>query len=283
MPLRAERSNEPITPQALGTARQQPPLPWPIFSEPFVLHDLLTQSALFRSYYHAERGKIEVELAWAHDLALPAGIDYRRTTLSTTALAITAHVIRLRRIPAVLADAMGVAHELQHFILDREGYSTVGASPCFEVLSASLASMLHDPIVNVGLRNYGFDLQGAYNVEVQESIRQLSTRPQVPTRAIDQIHWVFNYTAKLLDRDVLESAGGDAADDFQTWFEQRYPTIAAEAHDLHTVITSMGYTLPEQQLQLFHIIIQRYQLQQLLMVIDRSPNSLSGASPLATA
>ena len=268
MPLQAEQSREPIRDHFPETTLHWPPLPWSTFPEAFVLRDLLSQSQLFHAYYHAERDKIGVEIAWAHGPKLPEGIDYRRTVLSSTALATAAHVIRLRCIPAVLADAMGVAHELQHFILDRESYPTVAASASLETLAAALASMLHDPIANARLRSYGFDLQRTYDLEAHESMRQLRSKPQAPSRTIDQIHWVFNYTAKLLDRDVLESASVEAADAFQTWFERRYPSIAAEAHELYTMITTTGYTLPEKQLQLFHMIIQRYRLQQLVAVID---------------
>jgi hypothetical protein len=253
-----------------GMSPQPPAIPWPTFPELFVLYDLLTHSLRFRTYYHAERDTIGSDLLWAQDSTLPEGIDYRRTILSNTGLGTTAKVIRLRRIPAEAADAMGVAHELQHFVLDREGYPTVGALPAFETLSAALASMIHDPVVNARLRDFGFDLQQSYDTEVQESIRQLTPIPYEPARAVDRLHWVFNYTGKLLDRELLGLVPDDTADAFQAWFSLRYPTIAAEAHNLCSLITTVGYALPEQQLHLFQTIIQRYHLEQVMVVISDS-------------
>ncbi len=87
-------------------------------------------------------------------------------------------------------------------------------------------------------------------------------------RPIDQLLWVFNYTGKLLDRDLLGSMTDGAADAFQAWFAPRYPAIAAEAHNLRALINTMGYALPEQQQRLFQAIIQRYRLEELLMVND---------------
>ena len=138
--------------------------------------------------------------------------------------------------------------------------------------------MIHDPVVNARLHRYGFDLQQAYDAEVQESIRQLTTIPHEPARAVDRLHWVFNYTGKLLDRDLLGAAPDGTADAFQAWFAPRYPVIAAEAHNLYALITSMGYALPEQQLCLFQTITQRYQLAQVMVVMCDSAVPVRRAS-----
>jgi len=246
---------------------QSPLLPWPTYPEHIVIQTLLDQSNEFRAFYQSERGKIVGVVHWAEDSWLPAGIDYRRTLISSRIYGTTAQVVRLRRIPPACDEAMAIAHELCHLLLDAEGYPTVGAHPQFEILSAALASMIHDPVVNLRLRSYGFDLQRNYNDEVRESIRQLSTMPQAPARRVDRLHWIFNYTGKLLDWDLLNAFSDEETHAFHAWFAGRYPSIADEAQKLLALIRSIGYYLPAQQLLLFKEIIQHYQLESIMSLI----------------
>ena len=129
---------------------------WRIYPEAYVVGELLKSSKEFRAFYQERRKRIVEELHWAHDPALPAGIDYRHS--STASGRGTAHYIRLRRIPALVEDACKVAHELEHAVLAAEGFPATGSRPP-ENLSSALNSMLADPIANGRLRTYGFDLR----------------------------------------------------------------------------------------------------------------------------
>ena len=253
--------------QAGGEHIQPPMLPWPTYPEHTVIQALLEHSNEFRAFYQAERGKIVGVVHWAQDSSLPEGIDYRRTILSIDRNGTTAQVIRLRRIPSACDQAMAIAHELCHLLLDAEGYPTVGAFPQFEILSAALASMIHDPLVNLRLQTYGFDLQRSYDDEVRESTRQLSAMPHAPARSIDRLHWTFNYTGKLLDWELLDASSDEEAHAFHAWFAGRYPSIADEAQQLLALIRSIGYDLPAQQLLLFKEIIQHYHLESIMSLI----------------
>jgi hypothetical protein len=61
-------------------------------------------------------------------------------------------IIILKRIPAILEDAMHVAHELEHFVLEAEGFPNTGATTRFQAISSALNSMVHDPLVNQRLQ-----------------------------------------------------------------------------------------------------------------------------------
>lgn len=154
----------------LRKRRQFDVIPWPTFPEDIVIGELLRSSKEFLTFYQRERGKIAGTVIWAQDLSLPKGIDYRSTRLPTGA-----QVIRLRRVPASLEDTMKIAHELQHLVLDTEGFPLTGAPPEFETVSSTLNSMVHDPLVDQRLKAYGFDLWHDYQSELMETFRQLKS------------------------------------------------------------------------------------------------------------
>ena len=236
-------------------------MPWPTFPEDFVIGELLKSSEEFAAFYKSERNKITAPVYWAKDLSLPAGIDYRATILQNGT-----QVIRLRRIPAVSADAMKVAHELQHFVLDSEGFVRTGAKKQYETISSSLNSMIHDPLVNSRLLIYGFDLLEDYEAELQETFSRLSAVSTSPSKHLDKVLWIFNYVGKILDWKLLHDEIGKDNNEFQLWFDERYPDIAREAKDLLILIDDIGYETPEKQIKLFRRIVQEYRLERIVFV-----------------
>ncbi len=236
-------------------------IPWPTFPEDFVVGELLKSSKEFADFYKSERNKITAPVYWAKDLSLPVGIDYRCTILPKGT-----QVIRLRRVPAVFADAMKVAHELQHLVLDDEGFIRTGAEKQYETISSSLNSMIHDPLVNSRLLIYGFDLLEDYGTELQETFSQLSTVSKSPSKHLDRVHWIFNYIGETLDWELLRDEIGKDNNEFQLWFDERYPDIAKEAKDLLILINDIGYETPEKQIKLFRRIIQEYRLEKIVFV-----------------
>lgn len=242
-------------------------LPWPTVPEQFVIAEALEQSSALRAFYQLERTKIVEDIYWVEDRSLPRGIDFRRTSLAHRTTGAIVQVIRMRRVPAVGADAMFIAHEVQHFILDTMGYPSLSTSVQFETLASTLASMLHDPIVDMTLRNYDFDLRAVYQAEVEESMCQLQTIPFAPTKPFERLRWMFNYTSKILDWEMLTDSTSGEENAFQTWFDARYPDIAGDTYDLLAFIHSIGYKQPLQQLHLLHAILQRYHLESLMRVI----------------
>ena len=240
----------------LPKGRHLDSIPWPTFAEKFVVAELLRSSKEFAAFYKSERSKITTSVYWARDSSLPVGIDYRCTRLPDGT-----QVIRLRRIPAVPEDAMRVAHELQHLVLDSEGFPCTGAKPQYETISSSLNSMIHDPLVDARLLEYGFDLLKEYEAEVQEALNQLGDRPVSPSGHLERVHWMFNYVSKILDWRLLRDATGKDSSEFQSWFDRRYPDIVEDARGLLALIDDIGYDTPERQVELLGRIVQRYGLE----------------------
>jgi hypothetical protein len=230
-------------------------VPWPVFPEDIVLAELVRRSKEFVAFYEAERRKIAGEVHWARDVSLPVGIDYRTSRLQTGA-----QVIRLRRIPAVLEDAVKIAHELEHLVLDTEGFPCTGALAQHETLSSALNSMIHDPIVNSRLKLYGFDLQADHEREVQEALRQLASCPRSPGDRLGRMHWCFNYAGQILEWEIARGTADGAEGRFQAWFDARYPDIAREGQQLLALVRNIGYDTPEKQTVLFREIIRKYEL-----------------------
>jgi hypothetical protein len=244
-------------------------LPWPIHPEDLVISELLKSSREFQAFYQAERNKITGDVYWAHDQTMPEGIDYRSTRIVRAGKQI-AQVIRLRQVPATIKDACKIAHELEHLVLDAEGFQCThplvpDTHPSFralELLSSSLNSMLIDPLVDSRLQGYGFDLRGEYEREVEEDIRQLSRFTRPPPGRLERTRWVFNYVDKLLYWEMLDSSGEQS--EFQLWFDSRFPHIASRGKKLLARVKRTGYDTPENQSRLFQDIIRRYKLDDVL-------------------
>jgi hypothetical protein len=235
--------------------QQSDKITWPTFPEDYVISELLKSSSEFIAFYGAEREKITKPVYWVRDLSLPVGIDYRCTKLPHGT-----QVIRLRRIPAIVVDALKIAHELQHLVLDYEGFVTTGATAQYENLSSSLNSMVHDPLVNSRLQVYGFDLLQDYETELDENIRQLSNNSKSPVNPLDRVHWIFNYLGNILEWEVIRGETTNNKNKFLHWFDERYPDIAQEANDLIILVRDIGFDSPKKQITLFKTIIEKYNL-----------------------
>src|SRR5262245_38197291 len=111
-------------------------LPWPVVPEDWIIGPLYDQVDTFRAFYDAERHKIRSTLFWAHDWTLPDGIDFRATTREDCES--TLKCVRLRHVPPQVTHALKIAHELEHFVLEEEGFPRTGAAPQFERLSSAL-------------------------------------------------------------------------------------------------------------------------------------------------
>lgn len=238
-------------------------LPWPTFPEDLVISDLLKSSKEFQAFYQAERRKIVKPVCWAQDLSLPEGIDYRSTTLATNDQIV--QVIRLRNIPVHVEEALKIAHELEHLILVEEGFPRTGvSSKNFETVSSTLNSMVADPLVSSRLQRYGFDLWEDYQREIKEDLRQLEKRPNIPLQRLDRLIWIFNYAGKMLDWELVGTSKGQ--NEFQVWFDSRYPEIAERGKKLIAMVKRIGYETPEKQTRLFKEIIRRHKLEGIVSV-----------------
>lgn len=151
-------------------------------------------------------------------------------------------------------------------VLDTEGFPSTGAEAQFETISSSLNSMVHDPIVNSRLQTYGFNLWKDYETELKETLHQLRGFPNPPSNRLDRMHWIFNYVGKILDWELVCNNADAADNEFQLWFDARYPHTAKEAQELLALVRDIGYDTPEKQTALFKEIIRRYDLGRVVLL-----------------
>lgn len=242
--------------------KQKPDIiPWPCFPEELVIGELLRSSIEFRTFYQAERKKIVKSCYWAHNRALPVGIDHRSGRLPDTKLQTKVQVICLRRVPAILEDAKSIAHELQHFILDIEGFPLIEAKTTKLVnITSALNSMVQDQIVDSRIQKYGFNLWKSYQKKLRMTYRILRSKPIPPANHLDRMEWIFVYVSKILAWELACNKTLERVNKFQLWFNKRYPEIAKEAQKMLALVKEIGYDSPKKQSALFKEIIRRYNL-----------------------
>jgi hypothetical protein len=237
---------------------------WPTFPEEQVVSGLLQSCPEFRAFYELERGKIQSPLYWAKDISLRQGIDFRMSRAKSESRMI--HVIRLRRVPPSTRDAFKIAHELEHVVLDGEGFpSTYPKVPDTDVdyLSSALNSMVHDPIVNSRLRGYGLDPRKDYENEEAEWRHQLSGE-SAPTARIDRLRWMVYYVADILEWQVAYDSPDLDGGESESWFDGHFPDIAAEGRELLARVAAEGYDTPGKQRTLFEGIIREYDIDRII-------------------
>jgi hypothetical protein len=230
---------------------------------------LLQSCPEFRAFYDAERGKVEDPLYWVEDESLRQGIDFRVTRLGSESQMI--QVIRLRRVLPRLSDAFKIAHEIEHLVLDQEGFPNTYPrvqDESVDYLSSALNSMVHDPIVNSRLRGYGLDPREDYENEKAESRRQLSGK-SVPTARIVRLHWIVNYVADILEWQVAYDSPSLDGGEFKRWFDERFSEIADQGRTLLALVVAKGYDTPDKQRNLFAEVIDTYRLERLIAVVPR--------------
>ena len=130
--------NKPILEDGGNTAFAVAPL---VEAEAFKL--LIECSEPFRRFYKDVRPQLP-EFIIVHDPNIPPGIRAK-----TTREAVKKY-LRLRTPVCPLSDALLIAHELGHFLLDKEGFPTVGGLND-HVAASSLNSAFQDPIVDARL------------------------------------------------------------------------------------------------------------------------------------
>ena len=233
----------------------------PTYSEAEILTEILKGSPEFKNYYQTERTKIKTEVSWSLDNSLPVGINACVTRYQDGK-----RIIRLRQIPAPLNNAMSVAHELEHLRLDEEGFPLLTASPAYEFMAASLSGMVHDVLIDTKLTSFGFDLKSKYLKEAEESRRQLMPVSKTPTDKMDRVAWIINYVSTLLDYESVRSKGLVENNEFNDWFQKKYPDIVRDAQKMIETVAKIGFDTPDKQNRLFSTLIDLYSLNGLFSI-----------------
>ncbi len=235
------------------------------FSEEDVLRKLLKSSRKFRVFYEAERKKIDGPVVWVKDIYFPEGIGFRRTLMGRGE-----KIIHLRNVPPDAKEAADIARELEHFVLDTDGFPKAGAAEEeYKRVSSALNSMIHDPVVDSRLRSYKFKLKEGHQKELKEFMEALRRRNDLESSSledVDRVRWVFNFTARLLDAELMSDSSGKDFVEFQQWLDGRFPEISAEARKLFVKVKTIGFDTPDRQFALMEEIIKTYKLEDYIVI-----------------
>ncbi len=231
-------------------------LPWPTFPEELAIGELIQNSEKFRGFYQGEREKIGGIIYWTQDSTLPDGIVARSRKRCSGE-----RVIHLRRIPIPIEDAFTVAHELEHLVLDAEGFPVTLPEPNSDSdaaisLCAAINSMLSHPIINARLQEYGFgwrECKGVYAAMICEFKRL----PRLASGGHHPMELIFNYVTLILD---LEAFNRKEKYKLELYFCLRYPGIAGEGKKLRSLMRETGFQTPVRQSELIIMILDHYRL-----------------------
>ncbi len=230
--------------------------PFATVSEAFALRSLLAESKPFRAFYNAERSKITGEIYWTDTLMLPPDIAAQAIRLPRSKL----QAIYLRRIPALPPDALAVAHELMHLVLDTEGFPFIASRSERQPLAALLNSMVQDPLVDARLRAYGFDIARKIRKDIAAALAGLRQAEQ-PSDPITRMMWVLSYASQVLEwKVVAPDAVREQGELFVRWFSAHQPTIAAEGDELLASVQRSGFDTPERMRAFFTRMARRHKL-----------------------
>lgn len=208
--------------------------PWPALNEGDALAGILGSSKEFQGFYEGVRPKLK-EFSIVLDPGLAGG---KRASTTRTP---DGRFIRIRTPVVPASDARYLAHELMHFMLDDEGFPSCGGLNDHNAASA-LNSAVVDPVVDVRLRQYGFDETDDRVSEIKSNRAQLKNVAHSPQDLPRRAEWIANYLGILLDDAVLGEIPESKS--FRQWFSSRYPDIASDAEKLAARILEIGFDKP---------------------------------------
>jgi hypothetical protein len=169
------------------------------FTENYVVGDLRKSSVECEAFYQAERGKITGQVCWVKDGQIE---ELNAAELETSEVnGKTIAVIHLREIPPSLDDAVTIAHELEHLVLNAEGFPITNATYEFKWLCLSLNELVSRPLINLRLQNFGLiDWCKSYDEQMEETLNGFKQTPSSygPTDRLTRIQWIFQYSDALL-------------------------------------------------------------------------------------
>jgi hypothetical protein len=243
----------------MDKAEQKAIIPWPIFPEEKVVHGLLNDSQQFASYYKNQRDKILKPIIWVLDTSIKGDATVITERISKGSE--VTQVVRMKRIPATIQDVRGLAHALEVYVMDSEGFPlTYVVDQKFGELSRTINQIIHTNTVDSRLTAYGFDPIEKYNRRVNKAYVELEKFRTSPSNALLRMKWIFNYAATIICRETALKDTEVTEDEFLKLFDQRYPDIAAEGQELLAMIHNIGYDTPTEMKTVFKKIIQKYKL-----------------------
>ena len=248
-----------------------------IFNEEIVIEELLANSLEFKSYYESRRKLIKRTIYWALDSSLETGIEATARRHETGE-----QIILLRRVPAPLTDAFIIAHELEHLVMDYEGFAGVKSrlpNDKTETLALTLNGMIHDTVVNSRLESFGFDFKTIYEQLAKHGRESFKKLREPGPDKIEKLQWIFQTVSFMLAHNIAYKTWPDKRW-IKTMKKSRYPGLTKYVRELTQFILVRGFDTPEKQRKLLNKIIDKYHLEELLVLhnFDNSVYNDSTAS-----
>lgn len=221
-------------------------LPFPTIPEQEAISNLLNESPNFRQLYESERRKISKPIYWGEDPTLKDGITGRSSRGQRGY-----KLMHLARAPAHISEAVDVAHELLHFVLDAEGFPlAISSSPELYNVATVLSSLPSDQLIDQRLIGFGFDVYEKYRLERASTIAQLANRPYPPSARLENLEWKIKYAGHVIDWEHF-CKQHEAVDEFQSMFDEKYPEVASAGKELVAIIRENDYETPGNMALLF--------------------------------
>ena len=236
-----------------------------LYNEDIALGHVLTGSKIFRSFYQQEIDRLSLlNIQWALN---PDSANHMQTLITPEV-----NYVVVKKMPIPTKDAYGVAHELMHLILYKEGFPGLfctreGIQDAYNFeLASYVNNAILDQSVDKRLGSYGFDLWENYfkmSKDQKRTFQDLNPNQTAPRKKLD---FASLYILKALGWDVACQLSSRENNEFIEWFEGLFPDISQEAQKLLVFIRKTGYDTPEQVSTILWHIIDKYGLQDIFTV-----------------
>lgn len=228
-----------------------------------VLNDLLISSERFKKFYECEFKERKVQIFWLDN----ARIEKKDIVSQLPEYCLAAGfcfndhnwVITVRNVPALTSDETTIAHELAHVRLDMEGFPSFRLNPLntnreIEELKGFLNNMIHDPLVIIKLRSYGYDLREEYMSDCRKYLTDLSNSHLQPTGLL-KLEKIFLHVQSLLENEILFDNTDTPCKEFNLRYGKKFKAVKKGARVIYEKIHALGYQNPESVLKIYKEIL----------------------------
>ncbi|MDF9407144.1 hypothetical protein L7E55_02025 [Pelotomaculum isophthalicicum JI] len=245
----------------------------PVLSENYVLQILLQESDKFINFYKNERHKIRVKVNWAFDERLNSQI--KSIGLENPDTKEIEYVVIIKQVPIQFDDAFDTAHELQHLILNQEGFpslcyinntnnANINLVNGMNDLACRISKSINDPLVNSRLVKYNFDLWDNYDrvskaqMPFMQSIKNIF--PNEPSKMEGKAFIASTFIQAVLDWEVACRVSPNINNNYIKNLSSMFPVTTKETEDILALIKAHGYDSPDKASIIFYNITQKYGL-----------------------
>ena len=242
-------------------------------AEEEVVNQLISSSPEFKNYYEIERDNID-NIYWIKsNKEIESTLGFQRGQKGKACLLKDKTGIRkliiLEQIPPSLNDLFIVAHEMCHFLIANKGFP--GISPRLLSglendeknarirLSASMTTMIHDPLCNSLLKKYGISYGNSFKDYVINVLKNFSNIEEPALNTYFGNMLVFKYVLTNLD-DATIIDDNTSLEKFNKFFEIKFPNITDEGKFILDLIKIWGYDTPENLSNLYQVILNAIEL-----------------------